>query len=133
MSNASDFFLAGAGSSFEALFYSGTLVSLLASATDVVITPTAGRRVVLDGLHPGTNVDRTGVTINGSVSGDIVSLLTLNAAGVNTTGQFVVGSTTAFGSVGNITHIVFKVDEVVTISTTDANSINIDYSYQEGL
>jgi len=35
MSNASDFFLAGAGSSFEALFYSGTLVSLLASATDV--------------------------------------------------------------------------------------------------
>ena len=120
------------GGLFLPSYYSGALFHDLSSGTSLVITPTAGTRVKLDGLATSGDGDITGVSISGAVVGTILSGLTLNTTGTTTIGEFTIGGKSLSGS-ANSSPIMFDIDEAVTIATTEVSLFGISYAFFEGV
>lgn len=125
--------LGGGGVSVTSFFSATVILAAGASGNLITITPPAGKRVILNALMADGTIN-SGITISGSLQGNIVTSKTLNstAQAVNT---FCVGqssnTSTAINNAGWIPSIVGDIDEVLTVKKdTGATLSAINYSYE---
>lgn len=121
--------LVGGGIS-EISFYSGLLQIPAGSTGNIlVLTPPAGKRVILNNLVGPSN----NITIVGSKVGTVVSNLILsigpNAGTFQVAGYF---SATAENNAGGSSAMFFAIDEVVTVTAGVATTAIVYYSYTYG-
>jgi hypothetical protein len=126
----------GGGSAIS--FFSGTVVLASGASGDLItLTPPAGKRVIIKTLFPADYVE-SDITIQGSISGEIVSGKTLNANAAQAAGTFFIGQstysgTTEINNAGGIIELAGEVDEVITVKkNTGATGAAIHYSYAYG-
>lgn len=115
----------------EVLFISGAQYG---KRGPITLKPTKGRAIRITSLAAASSL-LGGFVLSGSDRGNIAPTATLSNTTSSSSNAFTVGAVTPAGasrnpSTGNVPVIEFGIDEVVTMTWTNASS-ELDYAYEE--
>lgn len=124
----------GATGNFKALNAATTLTHALSLSNPLIISPAKGNALKLFGLAPVVTT-ATNVTVSGSLYGPVVTSKDLSTGSTTTNFYISAGGSTSTNVVSTLNclpALQLETDEALTVSTTNASSVNIYYCIQEG-
>lgn len=132
---ADKFLKSGVGNSFFVDgFFSGGLSHSLSASTPLTISPSQGKRIVINKLAASAAIDNTSVSCGGRL---VIDSLRLSSSSASVgAGSFLISngesdSNSVANSAGARGEISAGIGEDVVIYTTTASSTNISYSFTE--